>query len=268
MSRVDEAQYHSGSSSSYNNENDYYYHPVHKTLTSASNLANLLPTSTVLAFNALIPPFSNNGSCQPSNTFLTCLVVLVCAIFCFLSSFTDSFMTSDGKLYHGIATFNGLYIFNYNNNNNNNTNNGSDEDDEEETTVGGFDLCKFRIRVIDFIHAFLSLFVFLAFAISDSNVQNCLIPKEGANESTLIMNLPLATGVLSSFLFTIFPTTRRGIACGRSVPSQELEVLSSVRERSLFVHRASVTVTVTVTVKNFFVLPSVPDISVRSVFIR
>ncbi|KAL1294206.1 hypothetical protein AAHE18_19G125700 [Arachis hypogaea] len=219
MSRVDEAQYHSGSSSSYNNENDYYYHPVHKTLTSASNLANLLPTSTVLAFNALIPPFSNNGSCQPSNTFLTCLVVLVCAIFCFLSSFTDSFMTSDGKLYHGIATFNGLYIFNYNNNNNNNTNNGSDEDDEEETTVGGFDLCKFRIRVIDFIHAFLSLFVFLAFAISDSNVQNCLIPKEGANESTLIMNLPLATGVLSSFLFTIFPTTRRGIGYADMPPS-------------------------------------------------
>ncbi|XLU30067.1 hypothetical protein S245_066133, partial [Arachis hypogaea] len=52
-----------------------------------------------------------------------------------------------------------------------------------------------------------------------------------------------------------------GIACGRSAPSQELEVLSSVRERSLCVHRASVTVTVTVTVKNFFVLPSPPDIS-------
>ncbi|QHO00785.1 putative uridine nucleosidase [Arachis hypogaea] len=57
------------------------------------------------------------------------------------------------------------------------------------------------------------------------------------------------------------PVACTGIACGSLGPSQELEVVSSVRERSLYVHRASVTVTVTVTVKNFFVLPSPPDIS-------
>ena len=184
------------------------YHPVHKTLASAANLANLLPTSTVLAFNALIPPFSNNGTCQPSNKFLTSLVIVVCAIICFLSSFTDSFMSRDGKLYHGIATFNGLYIFNY-------TSNNSSYDEE----INASELCKFRIRVIDFVHAFLSLFVFLVFALSNSNVQSCLIPNEGPNESTLIMNLPLGAGVLSSFLFTIFPTTRRGIGYADMPPS-------------------------------------------------
>ncbi|XP_061349469.1 protein DMP3 [Gastrolobium bilobum] len=168
-------------------------HPVHKTLASAANLANLLPTSTVLAFNALIPPFSNNGSCELSNKFLTSLVIFISAIICFLSSFTDSFISSDGKLYHGIATFNGLYVFNYSN--------------DEETK----ELCKFRIRVIDFVHAFLSLLLFLVFAVSNSNVQNCLIPNEGTNERALIMNLPLGAGILSSFLFAYFPTTRRGI---------------------------------------------------------
>ncbi|KAJ1387471.1 Protein DMP [Sesbania bispinosa] len=174
-------------------------HPVHKTLASAANLANLLPTTTVLAFHALIPPFSNNGNCQQlSNKLLTSILILVCAIFCFFSSFTDSFIsTRDGKLYHGIATFNGLYVFNYT----------SSSDYDDETT----ELCKFRIRVIDFVHAFLSLFVFLIFAISNSSVQTCLVPNEGPNESVLIMNLPLGVGVLSSFLFTIFPTTRRGI---------------------------------------------------------
>ncbi|KAI4301846.1 hypothetical protein L6164_035086 [Bauhinia variegata] len=170
-------------------------HPVHKSLSSAANLANVLPTGTVLAFNALIPSFSNNGSCQVSHKFLTSSVIIVSAMFCFLSSFTDSIVDSDGKLYYGIATFRGLYIFNYGNWENN------------------AQLVKFKIRAIDFVHAFMSVLVFFAFAISDSNVQRCLVPKEGVNESALIMNLPLGAGVLSSFLFTIFPTTRRGIGC-------------------------------------------------------
>lgn len=177
-------------------------HPVQKTLPSATNLANLLPTSIVLAFNALIPPFSNNGTCtQLSNKLLTSLVILVCAILCFLSSFTDSFTSKDGKLYHGIATFKGFYVFNYS------TNNGNNDHETSATEV----LCKLRIRVVDFVRAFMSLFVFLIFALSNSNVQACLIPNEGPNESALIMNLPLGAGVLSSLLFTIFPTTRRGI---------------------------------------------------------
>lgn len=181
-------------------------HPVHKTLASAANLANLLPTGTVLVFNALIPPFSNNGTCQLSNKFLTLLIIAICAIICFLSSFTDSFMSRDGKLYHGIATFKGLYIFNY----------GTTGEDET------MELCKFRIRVIDFVHAFFSLFVFLMFAVSHSNVQSCLFLSEGPNESALVMNLPLGAGVLSSFLFTIFPTTRRGFGYADMPPAPSL----------------------------------------------
>ncbi|XP_028770787.1 protein DMP10-like [Neltuma alba] len=168
-------------------------HPVHKTLASAANLANLLPTSTVLAFNALIPSFSNNGVCRLSNHILTLSAILVCALLCFFSSFTDSFVARDGRLYYGIATFKGLYIFNHS--------------QFEEVTESD----KYKISSIDFVHAFLSLVVFLIFAITNTNVQSCLMPHVGPNESAFITNLPLAAGVLSTFLFTIFPTTRRGM---------------------------------------------------------
>ncbi|KAE8010144.1 hypothetical protein FH972_006534 [Carpinus fangiana] len=168
-------------------------HPVHKTLASAANLANLLPTGSVLAFQALTPSFSNNGSCQLPNKCLTACTIAFCAIFCLLSSFTDSFTDKDGKLYYGIATFNGLHIFNYN----------YGEDVKE--------LDKFKLSLVDFVHAFVSPLVFMVFAATNSNVQSCFFPEAGANENALMMNLPLGAGLLSSFLFTLFPTKRRGI---------------------------------------------------------
>lgn len=167
-------------------------HPVHQTLASAANLANLLPTGTVLAFQIFEPSFSNNGLCQLSNKYLTAILVVVCAVFCFVSSFTDSFVDEDGKLRYGIATFKGLYIFNYD-------------------YQGEKDLEKFKLRFIDLVHGFVSLLLFLVFALGDSNVKNCYFSQVGTDWDALIMNLPLGAGALSSFLFTIFPTTRRGI---------------------------------------------------------
>ncbi|KAL2231290.1 uncharacterized protein LOC105172799 [Sesamum indicum] len=179
-------------------------HPVHKTLASAANLANLLPTGTVLAFRTLIPSFSNKGMCEVSNRCLTTGLIAFCAVICFFSSFTDSFTDSDGKLYYGIATFKGLYIFN--------STTDHDEDEEKmDYNSSTMDLSKFRISLIDFVHAFVSLLVFLVFAFSDSDVQSCFFAVGGADLDVLVVNLPLAAGVFSSFLFMIFPTTRRGI---------------------------------------------------------
>lgn len=181
-------------------------HPVHQTLAGVANLANLLPTGTVLAFQTLTPTFSNNGSCQQlSNKFLASSVIIVCAFLCFSSSFTDSFIHNDngGKLYYGITTFKGMYIFNCNNM----------EDMNKKY------LEKYRIKFIDIVHAFISLLVFLIFALSNSNVQSCFFSQAGINLSELAMNLPLAAGLLSTFLFTIFPTTRRGIGYADMVPA-------------------------------------------------
>ncbi|KVI06237.1 Protein of unknown function DUF679 [Cynara cardunculus var. scolymus] len=126
----------------------------------------------------------------------------VSAVICFPTCFTDSFIDpSDGKLYYGIDTFKGFYIFDY----------GTcprccgQEDEDEEG------LKRFKINGIDIGHAFLLLIVFLVFAKSDTDVQSCLVPESGANMNVLLMNLPLGAGVLASFLFTIFPTTRRGL---------------------------------------------------------
>ncbi|XP_044500278.1 protein DMP10 [Mangifera indica] len=184
-----------------------------KSLSAAANLANLLPTGTVLAFQALAPSFSNGGSCLPANKYLTLSIIVFCSVVCFFSSFTDSFIDENGKLFYGIATFKGLYIFN------------KEDQEDKETDIEKVNaagkkcnkneefrkLQKYRIHSKDFLHALLSLLVFLVFATSSTDVQRCLFPHAGANENTLMINLPIAVGAFASFLFMIFPTKRKGI---------------------------------------------------------
>ncbi|GMI65318.1 DUF679 domain membrane protein 10 [Hibiscus trionum] len=177
--------------------------PAHKALPGSANLANLLPTGTVFAFQAIIPSFSNNGKCELVHKYMTLGVIILCSLACFLSSFTDSFVGNDGKLYYGIATINGLWVFN-------------DEDDDdldlernrEETKKK---LKKYRFTTIDFIHACCSLTLFLVLACSSFDVQGCFFPEPGPNGNALMTNLPLAAGILASGLFMLFPTRRRGI---------------------------------------------------------
>ncbi|XP_065854651.1 protein DMP10 [Euphorbia lathyris] len=179
--------------------------------TAASNLANLLPTGTVLAFEALIPSFSNNGDCFLSNKYLTLSVIISCSLACFFSSFTDSFVGKDDKIYYGIATTKGLYVFN-----DCDCGDGNGEEELDENKKDNFKIC-----LIDFVHAFGSLIVFLVFALSSSDVQHCFFSNDGSpNEKQLIMNLPLGAGLLSTFLFVVFPTRRRGIGYGDMTPQR------------------------------------------------
>lgn len=183
-----------------------------KALSAAANLANLLPTCTVLAFQALIPALSNNGKCLAVNKYLTFGVIVCCSIASILSSFTDSFVGSNGKLYYGIATIKGLYIFN------------KDDEDcidhrgDEETDGGDDGLAKYRIRKIDFVHAITSLMVFLVFAASSWEVRSCLFSGLGYDGNVFTMNLPLGVGVLASLLFMLFPTKRQGIGYADMAP--------------------------------------------------
>ncbi|OMO62439.1 hypothetical protein CCACVL1_22835 [Corchorus capsularis] len=171
---------------------------AHKALPGSANLANLLPTGTVFAFQAIIPSFSNNGKCELAHRYMTLAIIILCSLACFLSSFTDSFVGEDGKLYYGIATFNGLYIFN-------------DDLDLENNKETKEILKKYKLTTIDLVHAFCSLTLFLVIACSDSDVQSCYFPKPGPNCNALMTNLPLAAGILDSGLFMLFPTKRRGI---------------------------------------------------------
>ncbi|KAJ0013409.1 hypothetical protein Pint_19962 [Pistacia integerrima] len=193
-----------------------------KPLATAANLANLLPTGTVLVFQTLSPSFSNNGSCLPANRYLTLSIIVACAVVCFFSSLTDSFIDDNGKLFYGIATFKGFYIFNQDDHVHKvndvekpdaagNECNKNEDAAGKECNKNEDKLRKYRIRMKDFVHAFASLLVFLVFATSSTDVQRCFFPHAGANGNTLMMNLPLAVGAFASFLFMIFPTKRRGI---------------------------------------------------------
>lgn len=49
-------------------------------------VSNLLPTGTVLAFQTLMPSFSDGGSCFLTQKFLTGILIVLCAAACFFSS--------------------------------------------------------------------------------------------------------------------------------------------------------------------------------------
>ncbi|TXG65643.1 hypothetical protein EZV62_006918 [Acer yangbiense] len=200
--------------------------PGHKKLPVAANLSNLLPTGTVLAFQALIPSFTNNGSCITSHKVLTSSAIITFSLVCLISCFTDSFIATNGKLYYGIATRKGLHIFNRNKNDDGDDVNSNDkvpnEKEEgnraqhlEEGVINRVsdekELAKYRIRFIDFVHAFCSWLVFIVYAMCSSDVMRCFYPHPSDNVNVLMVNLPLAVGGAVSFLFMLFPTKRRGI---------------------------------------------------------
>ncbi|MQM23545.1 hypothetical protein Taro_056611 [Colocasia esculenta] len=178
---------------------------IDKTLSTVTNLSKLLPTGTVLAFQSLSPSFSNRGSCHTSNVYLTAVLIGICSLSCIFFSFTDSVVGLDGKLYHGIATWRGFYIFNYD---------GSDEEQDKVLK----DMSRMRIRPVDFVHAFFSVLVFLTVTLSDASVQSCFFSDAGANAKELLINLPLGVGFLSTMVFMIFPTYRRGIGYSDLTP--------------------------------------------------
>ncbi|CAK7357117.1 unnamed protein product [Dovyalis caffra] len=169
---------------------------ISQTLTSTANLANLLPTGTLLAFQLLTPFFTNNGACDSATRPMTLILLAVLALSCFLASFTDSIKSpTDGGVYYGFATFKGMYLF----------------DCPDPVGSGLPDLSKFKMRFIDVVHAVLSVLVFVSVALRDKNVVSCFyaMPKQETQE---VLNIgPVGIGLISSLLFVVFPTRRHGI---------------------------------------------------------
>ncbi|XP_015688742.2 protein DMP10-like [Oryza brachyantha] len=178
-------------------------------MASTANLAQLLPTGTVLAYQALSPSFTNHGSCNDANKWLTAVLVGVLAALSLFFSFTDSVVDGDGKLYYGVATRRGLNVFNMS------------RKEEEEKNLGHSELC---LKPVDFVHAFFTAMVFLTVAFSDIALQSCFFGQNpGGNTSELLKNLPLGMAFLSSFVFMIFPTKRKGIGYNDSTPHLQAE---------------------------------------------
>ncbi|XP_044432348.1 protein DMP3-like, partial [Triticum aestivum] len=139
----------------------------------------------------------------------TAALVIVLTISCILFTFTDSVLGRDQKLYYGIATPRGFNVFNF-----------SDEEEKLQWTPAEFR--RLRIQPLDFVRAVFTALVFLTVAFSDVALQNCFFPSAGRNTEELLKNLPLGIAFLSSFVFMIFPTKRKGIGYTDTTPRQKL----------------------------------------------
>ncbi|VAI51405.1 protein DMP10-like [Triticum urartu] len=184
---------------------------MNKVMSSVANLAQLLPTGTMLTYQALSPSFTNHGKCETSNRWLTMVLVAALASACLFFSFTDSIVSHrDGKQYYGFATPRGFKVFNFSN----------EEERQEWNDIYKFQ--RLRLGPLDFVHAFFTAVVFLTVAFSDVGLQTCFFPDAGGNTQELLKNLPLGMAFLSSFVFIIFPTKRKGIGFNDTTPPQKV----------------------------------------------
>jgi hypothetical protein len=153
-----------------------------------------LPAGLMLAFQALSATFTNQCNWHASNWWLTVGLVTVLSATCVFSSFTDS-VVYNGKVHKGVA-FPGRLHLNL---------------ARKEQQVISKELRKRGLKSVDCLHAVLRAVVFLTIAGSDVVLQNCFFPKANDDTQQLLRNLPPGMSVMSSFMFMIFPTTRKSI---------------------------------------------------------
>ncbi|KAB2035597.1 hypothetical protein ES319_D04G163100v1 [Gossypium barbadense] len=159
--------------------------------------AMLLPTGSALTFQILSPVLTNQGQCKTQvcqNLMLG--LVAFCASLCFFLSFTDSVRDERGKVRYGVATFRGLWVMD-----------GPVELSIEEAN-------KYKVKLIDFFHALVSIMIFMALVLFDQNVVDCFgLKPSGDSNALLLMLLPASIGAIGCLLFVSFPSKRHGIGC-------------------------------------------------------
>uniref|UniRef100_A0A0E0A2S6 DUF679 domain membrane protein 7 n=1 Tax=Oryza glumipatula TaxID=40148 RepID=A0A0E0A2S6_9ORYZ len=169
---------------------------ISQTYQSTAHLAKLLPTGTVLAFQLLSPIVTNQGHCDvEANRAMAGALIALCALSCFVLSFTDSFRdaATGGAVRYGFATPAGLWVID-----------GGAPLDPQAAAA-------YRLRLLDLVHAVVSVMVFAAVALFDQNVVSCFYPVPSEGTRQVLTALPIAIGVVGSMLFVSFPTTRHGI---------------------------------------------------------
>ncbi|AQK83850.1 DUF679 domain membrane protein 7 [Zea mays] len=174
-----------------------------KVLSVSANLAKLLPSGAVLVFQTLSANFTNQGSCNTANRWLSGLLVAFLTAACIFLTFTDSILHK-GKIYYGVALPERLNVF------------GLTKKEERQLLKEiGPDLRERRLKTLDWVHAFFTAIVFISIAMGDVGLQQCFVPNldspDMVNVKELLRNAPLGLALLSSFVFMIFPTRRRGV---------------------------------------------------------
>lgn len=170
-------------------DESHYIYVINAVLSGTARLNVLLPTATILAFTIFAPLLTNDGQCTTFNRWLMGFFLAISAASCIFFAFTDSFRTSTGRLYYGVATFRGIWTFN---------------GGQKKPLIPS----DYRLRWTDLFHASLSLIAFLTFAALHIDVVQCYyhkLPRRVTN------TVPLVVGFAVSFLFVVFPSKRRGI---------------------------------------------------------
>ncbi|PIA39363.1 hypothetical protein AQUCO_02600073v1 [Aquilegia coerulea] len=162
------------------------------TVQGLGNLVKLLPSGTFFLFIALNPAFTNNGECRTGNKYLTAIFLSLCVFASCFSWFTDSYIDKNGKVQYGIVTRKGLYPLT----------------DSDSSAVN---LSAYKRSLGDFVHAFLSVIVFILLALLDRNTVECFYPSFESSQKQLIMALPPVVGAIASSAFVLFPNKRNGI---------------------------------------------------------
>lgn len=168
---------------------------VQKTISKTSMLVNFLPTGTLLTFEMVLPAIYRNGECTTVTTLMTHVLLGICALSCFFFHFTDSFKGPDDKVYYGFVTPRGLAVF------------------KPGLTVEVPKDERYRVGLTDFVHAIMSVMVFMAIAFSDRRVTECMFPGHEKEMDEVMESFPLMVGIVCSGLFLVFPTSRHGIGC-------------------------------------------------------
>ncbi|KMZ57086.1 hypothetical protein ZOSMA_89G00370 [Zostera marina] len=73
------------------------------------------------------------------------------------------------------------------------------------------DLRKYKLRVVDFIHAAMTVLVFGAVALRDRNIVHCFYPQLRKSEEQFVNVAPIGIGLFCSMMFVLFPTRRHGV---------------------------------------------------------
>lgn len=173
---------------------------IGQTYQSTVHLTKLLPSGTVLSFQLLAPTLAKQGHCSDMNRVMTGGLIVLCALTCFVLSFTDSFRDVKGKVRYGFATFKGLWVI------------------DGGAPLDPLAAAEYRMRFLDFVHAIVSAMIFVAIALFDQNVVSCFNPIPSKDTEQLLTALPAVIGVIGSMLFVSFPTTRHSI--GSTLSSQ------------------------------------------------
>ncbi|MED6145568.1 hypothetical protein PIB30_026427 [Stylosanthes scabra] len=168
---------------------------VQKTISKTSLLGNFLPTGTLLTFEMVLPSIYKDGKCTHVQPLMIHILLMLCSLSCFFFHFTDSFREPDGTVYYGFVTPKGLSVF------------------KPGIPVEVPKDDKYRVAFTDFVHAFMSVLVFVAIAFSDHRLTNCLFPGHKDDMDQAMESFPLMVGVVCSGLFLVFPNSRRGIGC-------------------------------------------------------